>query len=583
MTGSVEARLEAIEERLSSLERRVAERAPRPAEPPLSRADQAAEWRPPAPRPPAPEPPERTPHPPARRPDAAARPLDLEELFGGRILAWIGGSAVVLGIVLFLVTAVRRGWIDEPTRVVLAFLGSTALLVLGVWLHERRGRLQAALATVAAAIAGLYASTTAATSLYDLFSPTLGLALAALIGATATAIAVRWSSPVVGAIGILGALLAPVLVDAGASTVTLAFVAVALVAAVAVLLWQGWSWLAVGAFAVSAPQLASWVEANHRERLALALGLLLAFWAIYVIAAIGYELRVPTERQRLSSALLLFANVVAIAGGGYWLLEDHGRPLGANAWVLVLAALHVALGIGVLRSRASREVGGLLVALGTALSAIGFALVLSGPALVAGWSVHAVVLFWLARRLDDERAFLGGAAFLAGAAVHVLAFEAPPSALVEGLDELSRAAVAIGLVAGTALAGARLARPGRLPWRDLLETLGAAFVVYLGSIAIVDATHETGRGERAQALVSAFWSVTGLAALVFGLLRDERRIRLGGLVLLAVAVVKVFLYDLSTLESLYRVLSFVALGLLSLAGAFAYQRIRLTVAEGDDT
>jgi uncharacterized membrane protein len=43
-------------------------------------------------------------------------------------------------------------------------------------------------------------------------------------------------------------------------------------------------------------------------------------------------------------------------------------------------------------------------------------------------------------------------------------------------------------------------------------------------------------------------------------------------VLLTVA--KVFLYDLSALTSLYRVVSLIALGLLLLVGAFAYQRLR---------
>jgi len=37
---------------------------------------------------------------------------------------------------------------------------------------------------------------------------------------------------------------------------------------------------------------------------------------------------------------------------------------------------------------------------------------------------------------------------------------------------------------------------------------------------------------------------------------------------------KVFLYDLSALTSVYRVASFVGLGLLLLAAAFAWQRMR---------
>jgi uncharacterized membrane protein len=78
-------------------------------------------------------------------------------------------------------------------------------------------------------------------------------------------------------------------------------------------------------------------------------------------------------------------------------------------------------------------------------------------------------------------------------------------------------------------------------------------------------------------LLSAFWAGAGLIALFWGLLRDERSRRVGGLTLLSLALAKVFLYDLAALESIYRVVSFVALGVLLLVAAFAYQRIRPSV------
>src|SRR5437867_3266191 len=115
---SDEARLQAIERRLEQLERLLDVEQPR------------SKPTPPVTPPPPPAPPE----------------INLEELFGGRILAWLGSSAVVVGVVFFLVMAVSRGWIDEPTRVALAFLGSTALLGLSLWLHERKGQTQASLA-----------------------------------------------------------------------------------------------------------------------------------------------------------------------------------------------------------------------------------------------------------------------------------------------------------------------------------------------------------------------------------------------------------------------------------------------------
>ena len=579
---ALEQRLEEIAERVGRLEGLFGAGRPqaqaRPAAPP-----------PPAPRPTSPPPPAA-----ARReaaPRSAVPTLDLEALLGGRVLAWIGGSAILLGVVFFLVIAIRRGWIDEPTRTALAFLGSTALLVAGVWLYERRGQTPAALAAVASAISALYATLVVATQLYELVSPEVGLAAAALVGAVATTLAVRWASPLVAALGIVGALLAPVLVDAGTSGVALAFMALALSAAVGVLLWQRWDWLAVGAFLVSVPQLLAWIGDAYEERLVLTLAVLLGFWALYVVAAVGYELRVASpKRLPVSSWLLLLANVLLVAGTGYFVLEETGHGDAATAWVLGVAAAHILLGAFALRQALNREIGSLLVAAGLALSAIGFADVLHGPVLVAGWAVHAVVLAWLARRApahenarfgsDSMRLIVASAGYLALAYGHIVLFEAPLNALRQGVDDLPRALVALAVTALASIAVARLHRP-TLEWTGALEALGVAAVVYLASIAIVDLCGATAAGEPRQAgqvLLSGFWSVTGLVAVVYGLLRDDRRSRLGGLALLGLAIAKVFVYDLAELEELYRVLSFIALGLLLLAGAFAYARIRVNVS-----
>lgn len=491
------------------------------------------------------------------------------------MLAWVGGSAVLLGVVFFLVMAVSRGWIDEPTRVVLAFLGSTVLVAGGLVLYERQGQTQAALASVGTGIAALYASLTAATALYDLISPGLGLAVAAIVGGTATAIAVRWDSPVVGGLGIVGALLAPVLVEADVGGEALAFMALALVAAVGVLLWRRWDWLAVAAFLTSAPQLASWADDNSND-VGLVLVVLVGFWVLYMVAAIGYELRVPTDDLRSSSALLVLANVATIAGLGWSVLDERGYENGATAWVLGMAAIHLALGLGVLDRVKSRDFGGLTLALAIGLSAVGFALALDGPALVAGWAAHSVGLAWLAGRFKDRRAAMGALVFLGLAAGHILTVEAQPDSLRNGVDDLADALIGLAAVAVACFAYARFAteEPVR---RWVLDAVGAGAVVYLASVAIVDQLGVAADGspeQDGQVILSAVWSLAGFGALVYGLLYDDRRFRLGGLALLTIAVFKVFFYDLAELESIYRVLSFIALGLLLLAGAFAYQRVR---------
>jgi uncharacterized membrane protein len=76
-------------------------------------------------------------------PPAAPAAQSLEDLLGGRVLAWAGGLAVVVAIVLFLAIAVSRDWIGEGARTALGGFAAFALLAAGAWLQERRERVDA--------------------------------------------------------------------------------------------------------------------------------------------------------------------------------------------------------------------------------------------------------------------------------------------------------------------------------------------------------------------------------------------------------------------------------------------------------
>lgn len=212
------------------------------------------------------------------------------------------------------------------------------------------------------------------------------------------------------------------------------------------------------------------------------------------------------------------------------------------------------------------------------------ALVLDGVALVVAWGLQAAALAEAAGRTKDRVATIGSLGFLSLALGHVLVLEAPPQALAYGAHHLSAAAIGLGVVAATAfqLLGAGAVSEERE--RATLAGLAAAALVYLCSVAIVtpfqagpDAPATglaLGVHQQGQVLLSVFWAACGFAALWLGLRRDRRPLRLAGFALLALAVAKVFLFDLTALASIYRVLSLVALGLLLLTAGFVYQRLR---------
>ena len=151
----------------------------------------------------------------------------------------------------------------------------------------------------------------------------------------------------------------------------------------------------------------------------------------------------------------------------------------------------------------------------------------------------------------------------------MLVFEAPPDGLLYGSQRPAPRRVRVGLVVVATLRLLRASTDERA--RALLPGVAAAAVLYLCSIAIVTPFDSRQNG---QLLLSVFWAACGFAGLTAGLVLRQRRHRLWGFGLLLLAIAKVFAYDLAALASIYRVASLVALGLLLLAAAFAYQRLR---------
>ena len=522
--------------------------------------------------------------------------IEFERVFGGRVLAWIGGFATLLGLVFLMRSAVDSSWFTEEIRTLMAAFGSLLMLGLGVWLHEKKGHLEAARIAVAVAIPGLYATTVVATQTYDLISPVLGLEAAALVGLIGVAIAVRWSSMLVGSVGILGALAAPMLTGTAGEGGSIAFVALALAAGVGVLLWQRWNWLALGAFAISAPQLLAWIwesgftifegGADASEPALLVLAVLIGFWALYAGAAFGYELRAGGEEELpVSSWLLLLCSSVFVFLGGWMVVANESTTV-ENVWLFGFAAAHLLLGGVAIRFGIHREIGSLLTAGGVTLGSMGLANTFDGPMLVAVWSAMAAALAYMSTQVDRgpdpalsnaERLLITAFGFLGLAFVHTLVVEAPPSAIAEGVTDLGSSLVAIACCAGAALACWYWGREIEPYAATVSGFVGAAGFVYLGSISIIDVIGADDSGEAreiGQAWLSAFWAATGLGAVVWGMVRRSVNVRLGGLALLMLAIAKVWTYDLAELEELARALSFVALGLLLLIGAFAYQRFK---------
>ena len=124
------------------------------------------------------------------------------------------------------------------------------------------------------------------------------------------------------------------------------------------------------------------------------------------------------------------------------------------------------------------------------LNALGFAAIayltaqaLSGPMLAAAWALEALALLGVSVSTHSQQARYAGAAFMTLSLGDVLILEAPPAALVTGAPDLLAAAKALGAIALALLAGSRVDREARW-W---LIAGGVVSLLYLVSIAIATA------------------------------------------------------------------------------------------------
>ena len=73
------------------------------------------------------------------------------------------------------------------------------------------------------------------------------------------------------------------------------------------------------------------------------------------------------------------------------------------------------------------------------------------------------------------------------------------------------------------------------------------------------------------------WAIEGVALIVAGFPLRDRALRLLGLALFFICVLKLFFYDLRQLETLYRIMSFIALGIILVAVSWIYTRFRTRI------
>jgi uncharacterized membrane protein len=202
---------------------------------------------------------------------------------------------------------------------------------------------------------------------------------------------------------------------------------------------------------------------------------------------------------------------------------------------------------------------------------------LDRPQVAAAWGILAVACLSLGVLLKERDFRLHSHLFAIAAFARSWTTSFDPSGSYQGMPEQVVATVpvvaclyAVGLLWPSTRAGRADTGSDGVPWLANLESRARPVMTVLASVLLASLLYDRVGGN----LLTTAWAVEGLLLLVSGFVLSQRVLRLCGLSLLSVCLLKVLIIDLSDVETIYRILSFIVLGGILLAVSFVYTRYR---------
>jgi uncharacterized membrane protein len=331
----------------------------------------------------------------------------------------------------------------------------------------------------------------------------------------------------------------------------------------------------VGWIATALP-LFAWIT-EHQGRPWVA-GAVTTVVAVFIVHLAGQVRAIIGTHLQPAEVALLHANGIGVFAGIYEALVEWWPAPRLAALAIVLAAFNAALWASMRRVNIDAAFQWAGVAF--TLVAIAVAIELDGPWAVAMWAAEGLAVAWVAVR-SDRPWLRAGAAIL-----FVLAIQrwlrADVQQIYYGQTVLANPRAITGLFIVALLYVAawwRRAAPGDSSAaleRAMVIVAASALTVFVVSKEIVAYWEvQTSAGADAylarELMLSGWWAAYAGALVAIGMRRRYAPIRYFAIALFGLTLGKVFLVDLELQGGIYRVVGFVAIGLILLIVSFFYQ------------
>lgn len=329
--------------------------------------------------------------------------MSMEKAIASQWLLRIGVLFVVVGIGYFLKYSADHGLLSPLARVCLSTVAGLSMLVVGTQLLGRayhvfgQGLMGGGLAT-------LYFSAFAASGFYHLIGMEAAFALMALITFSSGWMAVRFNSPLVAVLGTLGGYLTPVMLSTGAVNFVGLYGYMLLLGCgvLGICYRRQWPLLAYLSFACNYFLFFASLQPYTVQNFWEVFPFLVAFFVLYSTMAFVYNMG-SRVKSNLLDLLALFINAGVFFGTSAELVTEAYGQRWLAAVSVGLAVFYIAhVYYFMLRKIHDRGLLMSFLGLSSLFLAITMPLVLSSEWVTASWAIQALVMLWIAGKLQSE-------------------------------------------------------------------------------------------------------------------------------------------------------------------------------------
>lgn len=542
---------------------------------------------------------------------------DLESKIGQVWLNRIGIVAMLVGATYFLKLAIDNNWIGHTAQVAIGILAGLGLVV---WSEafRRKNHAPFSYSLKAVGIGFMYASFWAAFKFYDprLIEAPVAFGAMALITAATIVMAVAQDAELLATYALIGGFSTPVLLSTGENHEIALFSYVCLLDLAILVLsrfkpWKRQLWLSfLGTFIMYwgwfIDNYSRYNQGLSRSQRPVTVFFALIFGAIFA----SVPLVTPFERSSRMSGpsitltLLPLLNAANLFFALYAMYSDETVLL--TWYALALGGAYLAIGAAFKRQFSGEEAQVIyLLHVAAAIAFITIAIPLklqehNSHWITIGWLVESAVLLWIAVKTETNFLRLLAGATLALGIFRLLLVDNYPTDMLVFNPRFATYIVAIAIMGTILYFGEIYGSEREQPFVKLAGiglnllalialTLEAADYFSRQRAALHNTDYYSADWQHLwtaqQFSYSAIWLLYGAGMMAFGFRKQSAFVRWQALVLMALTIGKVFLYDTSNTGPTLRILSFMALGAVLLAISFAYQRdwLKLSSRGGEKT